>query len=421
MNEKKKYKSSENPEHVKLSGQLQSDIDTINDFIAKNGNIVFTKLLATCICSRISYEYIDVIFDSIPGFLPIMGNMVIDLKTSKCIPRTREHYFTFEIEIRYDPTAKSDLLDKFMASIMLEDDKSLPEQVKVLFLQRLLGYALTSECKEQIMAVLTGEEGSNGKSTLFRLVKTCFPMLAKSAQKSIIMKKVSSNAASPELHELKSARIVFVSETGVDEHIDEPAFKQMTGGDEVRSRFLYDNGETWTPKYVLFMLTNSIPKCSGDLATLRRILIFTFNAKFVAEPKLPHERKEDKNISDIWSKKEVREAFLNWMVIGARNYYNQGLNPPQEILSNTEDFKKSSDSFTLFIEAERDPAADPNDRTRFADIYSRYQQFCTEQNMTRMSVQALGKRLKAKYSYVHLDGYPTYYIKLFERKPIKFV
>ena len=409
--DQKRCKESPNKENNEMATRLETELATINECIAKGGNIVFTKYLANCICTRLAYSQIDIIFDNLVGFIPVVGKMVVNLKTRECIPRTREHYFTFEIQIRYNPNADSALLNNFMAQIMLEDDKSLDLRVKVLFLQRLLGYSLTSECKEQIMAVMTGEEGSNGKSTLFKLIKTCFPAIVKSAQKSIIMKKVSMSSASPELHELRSARLVFVCETGVDEHIDEAAFKQMTGGDEVRSRPLFGNGEWWTPKYLLCMLTNSIPKCTGDQGTLRRILIFLFNAKFVANPTLPHERKEDKNISDLWAKKEIREAFLNWMVIGASNYYAQGLNPPQEILDNTEDFKKNSDSVAMFMATQIQKPVQDSDRIKFDVLYEAYEQYCLLTNLTKRSKQALGRKLVKVYTSQPLNGYPVYNVR----------
>ena len=119
---------------------------------------------------------------------------------------------------------------------MLEDNVPPENCVKFNFLRRLTSYAITGECKEKVMPILTGTFNT-GKTTLCSLLLSC---LSKSAHKSIVTKRNSSSSANPELHMLKGCRISLVSETNEDEIIDDDTVKRMTGaGDEVQSRNLF--------------------------------------------------------------------------------------------------------------------------------------------------------------------------------------
>ena len=247
------------------------------------------------------------------------------------------------------------------------------------------------------MPVLSGS-GSNGK-TQFSSALRIFSQIVKSAHKSTIMQRHDgSRSANPELHMLKTCRIALVSETKDNEQIDEDTFKRITGGgDELVSRNLFQQPTAWLPRFVPFMPTNNVPKCSCDPATLGRIMIVEFLAKFVDEPKFPNERKKDINIKLRWEDKDVKEAVLSWIVEGAVDYYHRGLHPPEEIQESTASYREDMNSFESFLKEEVDPDSQPSDRTSFSDLFSRFNAFIRKRELVFLSSTAFGKKMAEKY------------------------
>ena len=390
----KKQEGGEKSEDYK---NLKKSLAALNRGKTKISNLSFSKAVASWIVGVLSRNREKKEFNKIPNLLPVKDKMVVNMKTGDMRARTREDLFTYEVPICYYRGKRSEFLEKFFAEIMLEDDKPEEERVKVNFLQRILGYSFTGECKEQIMVVLTGDEGSNGKSTLCNLIRKCMPDIVKSAHKSVIMKRNNSSSANPELHMLRDCRLVLLSETQQNEFIDEDMFKRMTGGDEVQSRNLFTNFINWSPGFVAWMVTNFEPKCSGDKATLRRILLFKFLARFVENPKLPHERKINKDVPEMWKDKDIMEAFLAFIIEGAMKYHQEGLNIPQEIIDNTAQYGKNMNSFEVFIEQDIDPDSKATDRTSADDLWKRYQQRCKDESLIPMSQKLLGRELGKIY------------------------
>ena len=160
------------------------------------------------------------------------------------------------------------------------------------------------------------------------------------------------------------------------------------------------------------MLTNNIPKCSADKATLRRILIIPFKAKFVENPTLPHERKQDKKLVELFRTMPIKEAFFAWIVKGAYEYHRIGLAVPDEIARNTVDFKRSTNSYEMFIEDEVDTEAPKDTTTPFSYIEKRYSRYCDDEQMTKLTRKALGNELTKHYAKTHPNNITTYTLAL---------
>src|SRR5690606_869013 len=78
----------------------------------------------------------------------------------------RKDLITKKAEVIYDPNAPKEDFERFMRTILPNDEVRL-------FVQRYLGYCLTGSIEEQAILCLWGE-GSNGKSTLIDLMHEVF-------------------------------------------------------------------------------------------------------------------------------------------------------------------------------------------------------------------------------------------------------
>ena len=204
-----------------------------------------------------------------------------------------------------------------------------------------------------------------------------FSNLIESASKHVVIEKQYSGGANSELDRLRTCRMAIISETKESESLDEDLVKRITGGgkDKINSRSLYANDSAWAPHFLPFIVTNNLPKCSGDKALLDRILSFNFGAEFCSEPKQDHQRKKDKDIDRLWEDPDVKEAALAWIVKGGARYYREGLKIPKKVQETSEEFRKSRNSIELFL-ADCTEKADPESFVGSTELYQRYVQYC---------------------------------------------
>ncbi|WP_285947449.1 bifunctional DNA primase/polymerase, partial [Thomasclavelia cocleata] len=87
-------------------------------------------------------------------------NGTYDLENYTFRPHQAEDLISKVSNVVYDPNAKSEIWDKFINDIMINDDE------KIAYIQRILGYALTASTKEETAFILYGSTTRNGKSTL---------------------------------------------------------------------------------------------------------------------------------------------------------------------------------------------------------------------------------------------------------------
>jgi putative DNA primase/helicase len=229
-------------------------------------------------------------------------NGTLNLRTGKLHPHNREDFITKLAPADYDPTAQCPLWLKFLDRIMGGKEDETEEEAKakegmIAFLQRAAGYCLTGDISEQALFIPYGE-GANGKSTFLNAIKYVMGGdYAKEAPTELLVAK-RSGGISNDSADLKGLRFVTSIETGERRQLNETLVKQLTGGDEVTARRLYENNATFTPECKIWLATNHKPIIRGtDYGIKRRIRLIPFTVK------IP-EREWDKSLS----KKLEREA-----------------------------------------------------------------------------------------------------------------
>lgn len=103
--------------------------------------------------------------DSNPYLLPIQNKQVIDLRTGQVRELTLTDYCRRCCPVIYDPEADIQPLENFFREIM-DDDVEAVEK-----LQRILGYCLSGEVDPLNRGFYFVGQGSNGKSTVVRLLR----------------------------------------------------------------------------------------------------------------------------------------------------------------------------------------------------------------------------------------------------------
>lgn len=248
------------------------------------------------------------------------------------------------------------------------------------YLRRLFGYAITGLSTEHILPVLHGE-GRNGKGTLVETIRYVLGDLAQPIQSEMLLDQRgarSSSGPSPDIMTLKGLRIAFASETDEGRKFSTSRAKWLSGGDTLTGRNPHDRYETvFEPTHLLCLLTNHLPHAPGDdFAFWQRIHLIPFKTSFVDNPVKENERLKVKDIRE--KLKAEAPGILAWLVRGCIEWQQQGLNPPPEVLSATEDYRMNEDLLAQFIEAYcHDPELDQVKaaRTAYKEIYTSFKEW----------------------------------------------
>src|SRR3990167_8529552 len=162
-----------------------------------------------------------------------VANGVVDLLTGCHRPGAPADLITMSTNCAYDPHAESPAWDRFLEAV-------LPDADVRTFLQRFVGYALTGNTDEQVLAMLYGK-GSNGKSTLLSVLADVLGDYATTIAFSALEMKRSDIPS--DIAGLQNLRFVMASEIKEGQRFNEARIKALTGGDVISARHLYGRSE----------------------------------------------------------------------------------------------------------------------------------------------------------------------------------
>ncbi|MGQ9454710.1 MAG: phage/plasmid primase, P4 family [Armatimonadota bacterium] len=267
-------------------------------------------------------------------------NGTLDLTTGTLRPHSRNDLITKLAPVEYDPGAQAPRWQKFLEEVFQEDEELIE------FVQRMVGYALTGDVREQTAFILTGK-GSNGKSTFMETIRGVLGDYTADTPFSTFIERRDSNTA--DLAALVGKRLVTASEGDGASSLNESLLKTITGGDQVTCRHLYREFFSYAPGYKVFFATNEIPKIrSQNYAMRRRIVLVPFNQRFYdpSEGLYP--------VRDIRLREKLageRSGILAWAVRGCLEWLRCGLAVPDSVKSEVDKLFESQDPLGEFLES----------------------------------------------------------------------
>jgi putative DNA primase/helicase len=182
-------------------------------------------------------------------------NGYIDLMTEEFHPPDSNLLNNKVANVSFDSEARCPLWERFLNEIMNNNLELMK------YLQKAIGYSLTGSVDERSIFILHGT-GANGKSTFINTIRNIFGDYAMQTPTSTLLVK-NPNFISNDLARLCSARLVVGTELNEGQRFDESLIKQMTGKDNITSRFLYQESFEYFPRYKVFLLTNHLPTIHG--------------------------------------------------------------------------------------------------------------------------------------------------------------
>ena len=293
--------------------------------------------------------------------------------------------------VLYDKDAKCAEWDSFINEIMCG------EVEMVRYLQKVMGYAITTDTRLECMWFLYGSKSRNGKSTFINTIAKVMGDYARNVQPASIAKRSSldGSKASSDLARLAGSRLVNISEPPAGFKVDSAQLKQQTGNDAMTVRPLYQEFFEYIPKHKMFVVTNHLPAITDDaLFASGRIVVISFNRHFTEE-------EQNKELKHIFSKPENLSAVLNWLIEGLRLYKAEGLEQPKAVQDAIKEYRRNADSASLFITECVEPCEDSKSlREKF---HAAYTEWCSANQLAAVKQNVFYDLLKHKLNIKHLN------------------
>ena len=278
---------------------------------------------------------------------------------------------------------------------------------KADYLQRALGYSMLGISNEECMFILWGKTTRNGKSTMLNTIEHMLGDYAKVAPVGLICREKGTadpEAASPTLAGLKGKRFVTMSESNEYGKLDEEKIKQMTGGEEITARALYEAASTYMPQFTLWLSCNDLPAVTDhSLFASERVRVIEFTKHFSQE-------EQDKHLKEEFMTQDAMQGIFMWMIRGFKRYRTRGLVMAPHMQKVVRQYEKDNDVVGQFLEArcQRQEGA----RIKCKALYDNYKLWAKAEGYRVMTAQKFNSEMERHVEWqdgrVVYQGYPTW-------------
>ncbi len=313
-------------------------------------------------------------------------NGTYDLDNERLKPHDPSDAISYLAPTRWNPRATSPRWQQFLAETFCGD----PDLIRQV--QRLVGYSITGQSSEQVLILLNGG-GGNGKGVFSNVISEILGDYSRALSVRSLT-TAASNDIRADLASLPGSRFITASEGNVNDRFDEALVKLLTGEDQIRARFLYQNDFTFRMTGKVWLQTNHLPTIAGsDHAIWRRILVVPFDGTVrevnddgpgaIRDPKL--------------KEKLLRESsgILNWMIEGCALWKEHGIGTCRAIEDASSRYRAREDSVTRFVKTRC--RTNENCSTISGELFRAYEDWCKKEGRRGCNQTAFGSALRSDF------------------------
>ena len=315
--------------------------------------------------------------DKNPWLLNV-ANGTIDLRTGELRPHSREDFITKIARVDYREDAPYPFWKEHLNKIMAGNTEL------IFFLQRAFGYSLSGNTDERAVFIEYGP-GANGKTVTNETVARVMGDYALRTPTETLLQKKFAGAISNDLARLRGARFAFASEADEGRKLSESMIKDLSGGDTISARHLYQEYREFRPECKLWLATNHKPVIRGtDNAIWDRIRLIPFTVSIPEKERIPR-----RDLMSMFA--EEMPGILTWMVKGCLNWQGAGLGIPTEVRQATAEYRDEMDVLKNFFN--ECCVIERTAETTAKELNEKYRGWCVENREKPMTQQKLGRRL----------------------------
>lgn len=217
-----------------------------------------------------------------------------------------------------------------------------------------------------------------------------------------------AEAASPTLAGLKGKRFVTMSESNEYGKLDEEKIKQLTGGEEISARALYQSAITFKPQFTLWLSCNDLPMVTDkSLFASERIKVVEFNRHFSPE-------EQDTHLKDELCEQSSMSGIFMWLVRGYIHYKERGLAMSGSLKSVVTKYERDNDLVLQFLEnrCERVPEESSPTVIKAKDLYNAFKIWAKSEGAYILSARKFNSEMERHPEWFDRkstsSGYATY-------------
>jgi putative DNA primase/helicase len=319
-----------------------------------------------------------------------VGNGWINLETGTFHEPDPAKLMTLHSDVKWNPQATAPTWEQAL-------EQWLPNLEVRRYFQRIVGEASVGAVREHLLVLIYGD-GGNGKGTAIGALAKTFGPYFVVPDKSLLV-TLKGDRHPTEKAALFRKRLAVAAETDHGARLAEAQVKELTGGDQLQARRMYENPWKFWPTHSLWLQTNELPEVEDmGHGVWRRVRVMDWPAHFLAKDADP----------ELSEKLELElEGILLWIIQGALAWGEEGLSEPEAVTKATNAYKASQDLTEQFFEHEGVKTG-KGLFVKAADVNRRWGDW-TEQTLgKRRSGQEINRRLKSA-GYAHSGGRgPTY-------------
>ena len=315
-------------------------------------------------------------WDSEAGRVASPCGGIFDLRTGGKSPSTRH-----DLMLRRLGAPPSADYDWWQAQVeeWMGDDLDL-----VSYLQRVMGYALVGDPREQQIFIFHGPQGREGKSTFIRAVVEAAGSYADITAPNTFAGSPRDREHPTDLAKLAGQRIVCATEAPDKSTWRAERMKTISGGDPVSARFMRKDFFTFTPRCTLILVANELPRIGQfDGAMKRRLRVVRWGNPV-------SEKAKDVALPEKISRR--RGEVVRWLLDGASAYYREGLRQPKSVTGWTREYTDEEDTITRFLDERTE--VDFEAWALRKDLRRGYVEFCKDEERAPAGTRVWMDRLR---------------------------
>ena len=210
-------------------------------------------------------------------------NCVIDFQTGQVREQQPEDMCSLSTGSNYVQPGSAQDTEEFRAlqdEVMTIFEQIIPGADERRYFLELLAARFIGINRDQLLYFGIGP-ASNGKSLIVSLCSQVFGDYMGGVPKDVFMGKQTAGQATSELANLRGRRVVFASEPGAKDVLNESLAKQFTGDDAMSVRQLYCQSFMMTVQFCVLFMTNHLIAIPADGNGIwRRLKVLPFTSLF---------------------------------------------------------------------------------------------------------------------------------------------
>jgi putative DNA primase/helicase len=320
-------------------------------------------------------------------------NGTVDLKTGVLRPHRRGDWITKMVAFPYKAGAACPRWLRFLSEIMgggpdAAEAACARADELIGYLQLALGYSITGEAREKAVFVAYGT-GDNGKTTFLSVARDIIRDFATTVGLDLLTSKDDSNNVSAARAKLLGVRFAISSETEEGQRLSAARLKRICQGPggEIEACRKYENPITFPETHKLWIDANHRPELPAtDAAVWTRLHLIPFTLT------IPKDRQDRELTAKLL---EEGEGILAWLVIGAKQWYAEGLRESKAVNEATKAWQQELDRLRVYLDEYTEKAADPQAYLLNKMLYAAYKSWCEENGERSLSHVRFSRQMEA--------------------------